>query len=153
MLGDPRSGSKVREALDRDIAKSGKDRCQIVAYRDSQPSAAFHCREDRRDLRSGLWASHVYPILATQSNRTHRVLRKVIAQFKFGIFQESCKFRPKCERVLAGLAERTGGQCKGLRCFDLATDIIQKMPGSFLTQSMTPGETNSSAASFGVDGK
>jgi hypothetical protein len=40
-----------------------------------------------------------------------------------------------------------------MRCLDLATDIIQKMPGSFLTQSMTPSEINSSSASFGVDGK
>jgi hypothetical protein len=30
------------------------------------------------------------------------------------------------ERVLAGLAECAGGQCNGLRCLDLAADIIEK---------------------------
>src|ERR1019366_1553939 len=78
---------------------------------------------------------------------------EVIAQLKFRIFQESCKFPPQPERVLAGFAECAGGQCNGLCCLDLATDILQERLGSFLTQSMTPSETNYSAASFGVDGK
>src|SRR5208282_2886255 len=38
-------------------------------------------------------------------------------------------------------------------CFDLATDIIQQRLGSFLTQSVTPSETNSFASSFPVNGK
>jgi hypothetical protein len=32
MLGDPRSGSKVYEPLDRQIGKPGENRGQIVAY-------------------------------------------------------------------------------------------------------------------------
>jgi hypothetical protein len=32
--------------------EAGKDRCQIVADGSFQPSAAFHNRENRRDLRS-----------------------------------------------------------------------------------------------------
>jgi hypothetical protein len=37
--------------------------------------------------------------------------------------------------VLAGLAERTGGQCNRLRCVDLATDLIQERLGCFLTEN------------------
>jgi len=42
MPGDPRSGSKVREALDREIGKPGENRGQIVAHREFQTAAAFH---------------------------------------------------------------------------------------------------------------
>jgi len=42
MLGDPRSGSKVWEALDREIGKPGENRGQIVANWEFQPAAAFH---------------------------------------------------------------------------------------------------------------
>src|ERR1700687_453155 len=153
MLGDPRSGSKVWEALDREIGKPGENRGQVVAHWEFQPAAAFHDRENRRNLRPRQWAADVYPVLPAQSYGTHRILRKVVAQLKFRIFQESCKFPPQCERVLAGLAECTGGQCNGLCYLDLAPDIIQERLGSFLTQSMTPSETNHSAASFRVDGK
>ena len=54
MLGDPRSGSKVWEPLDREIGKSGEDRGQIVAHRELQPPTAFHDRENRRNLWSRL---------------------------------------------------------------------------------------------------
>src|SRR5712691_8219229 len=133
--GDPRSGSKVWEAPDREIGKPGENRGQIVAHWEFQP-AAFHDRENRRNLRSCQWTTDVYPVLSAQSHRTHRILRKVIAQLKLRIFKEARKFPPQCERVLAGLAECTGGQCNGPCCFDLATDIIQKRLGSFLTQSV-----------------
>ncbi len=41
------------------------------------------------------------------------------------IFQESCKFSPKSECVVAGLADCTGGQGGGLRRFNPATALIQ----------------------------
>jgi hypothetical protein len=75
-------------------------------------------------------------IIPTQSHGTHRILRKVIAQLKFRIFQKSCKFPPKRERVLASLAECAGRQCNGLRCLDLATNILEKRLGCFLTPNM-----------------
>lgn len=34
MLGDPSRGSKVREALDREIGKAGENRGQITAHRE-----------------------------------------------------------------------------------------------------------------------
>jgi hypothetical protein len=52
MLGDPRSGSEVWEALDREIGKPGENRGQIVPHREFQPAAAFHDRENRRNLGS-----------------------------------------------------------------------------------------------------
>jgi hypothetical protein len=91
MPGDPRSGSKVWEAPDREIGKPGENSGKVVAHRNFQPAAAFHDRENRRNLRSCLWAADVYPVLATQSHGTHGLLREVIAQFKFWIFQESGK--------------------------------------------------------------
>src|ERR1039458_2197758 len=153
MLGDPRSGSKLWEALDREIGKPGENRGQIAAHREFQPAAGFHNRENCRDLGARLWTADVYPVFSTQSHGTHGVLRQVVAQLQFGIFQKPCKFPPQRERVSAGLAECTGGQCHRLCCLDLATDIIQERLGSFLTQSTSPSETNYSAASFRVDGK
>jgi len=76
-VGNARSGSEGWEALDRDIGKSGKDRCQIVAHGDFQPTAAFHDRENCRNPRSRLWAADVQPILSTKSYRTHGILRQV----------------------------------------------------------------------------
>src|SRR5258708_2816947 len=78
MLGDPRSGSKVWEALDREIGKPGENRGQIVAYWEFQSAAAFHAREYRGNLGSRLGAAYAYPLLPTQSHGTHRVFRKVI---------------------------------------------------------------------------
>jgi len=153
MLGDPRSGSKAWKAPDCDIGKSGKNRCQVVANGDFQPTAAFHDRENRRDFWPCLWAAYVDPVLPTKSDRTHRILRQVIAQFKFWIFQESGKFLPKRESVVAGVAECAGGQCAGLRCFDPLADLVHERFGYFLTQSMTPSKTNYSSTSFRVDGK
>src|SRR5271156_533200 len=40
MLGDPRSGSKVWEALDREIRKPRENRRQIVADGEFQPATA-----------------------------------------------------------------------------------------------------------------
>ncbi len=122
MLGDPRSGRKLWEALDRAISESGKDRGQIVADTNFQPPAAFHDRENRRDLGSRLCTADVYPVLPTECHGTHRVLRQVITQLKFRIFQESCKFPPQRERVLAGLAECTGGNA-----IDCATSILLRI--------------------------
>ncbi|SRR5712691_5234447 len=66
MLGDPRGGSKVWEALDREIGKPGENRGQIVAHWEFQPAAAFHDRENRRNLGSRLW---------TATPRPHRDLK------------------------------------------------------------------------------
>jgi len=66
MLGDPRSGSKAWEALDRQIGKPRENRGQIVAHREFQPAAAFHDRENGRDLGSRLWTADVYPVLPAQ---------------------------------------------------------------------------------------
>ena len=71
MLGDPRSGSKVWEALDREIGKPGENRGQIVAHWEFQPAAAFHDRQNRRNLGSRLWTADVYPVLPTQCHGTH----------------------------------------------------------------------------------
>jgi hypothetical protein len=88
-------------------------------------------------------------IIPTQSHGTHGILRKVIAQLKFRIFQKSCKFPPKRERVLASLAECAGRQCNGLRCLDLATNILEKRLGCFLTPNMARCSSQRFASSFG----
>jgi hypothetical protein len=113
---------------------------KVIARRDLQPTAAVHDRENRWNLRSRLCAADVDPVLPTQSHGTHGILRKLIAQLKFRIFQKSCKFPPKRERVLASLAECAGRQCNGLRCLDLAPNLAR-------------GNTQRLAASFGVDGE
>src|SRR6266496_2133432 len=50
MPGDPCSGRKVWEALDREIGKPRENRGQIVAHWEFQPAATFHDRENRRNL-------------------------------------------------------------------------------------------------------
>ena len=77
MPGDPHSGSKVWKAPDREIGKPGENCGKVIAHRDLQPTAAFHDRENRRNLRSCLWAADVQPILSTKSYRTHGVFRQV----------------------------------------------------------------------------
>jgi hypothetical protein len=94
MPGDPHSGSKVWKAPDREIGKPGENRGKVIAHRDLQPTAALYDRENRCNLRSRLWAEDVDPVLPTQSRGTHGIIRKVIAQLKFRIFQKSCKFPP-----------------------------------------------------------
>ena len=64
MPGDPHSGSKVWEALDRAISESGENRGQIAVHREFQPAAAFHDRENRRHLWSRMWAADMQPILS-----------------------------------------------------------------------------------------
>ena len=82
-----------------------------------------------------------------------RQRRSLIAQLKFRIFQESRKFPPQCEGVLASLAEGAGGQCNRLRCLDLAANIVEKRRGCFLTQDMAHRSRQRFAASFCIDGK
>src|ERR1019366_2764569 len=153
MPGDPHSGSKVWKAPDREIGKPRENRGKVIAHRDLQPTAAFHDRQNRCNLRSCQWTADVDPVFSTLSHRTHGILRKVIAQLKFRIFQKSCKFPPKRERVLASLAECAGGQCKGLRCLDLAANIVEKRLGCFLTSDMARRSSQCFAASFRIDGK
>ena len=59
MPGNPHSGSNVWEAPDREIGKSGENHGEIIAHREFQPSAAFHDRENRRNLRTRLWTAYV----------------------------------------------------------------------------------------------
>src|ERR1035441_8457089 len=56
---------ECREAPDREIGKPGENRGKVIAHRDLQPTAAFHYRENRCNLRSRLWAADVQPILST----------------------------------------------------------------------------------------
>ena len=125
VLGDPGSGSKVWEALDRAISESGKNRGQILAHWEFRSTAALHDRKDRRDLRSRLWAADVDPVPPSDCDWTHGVLRKIIAQLQFGIFQEPRQLLPQGKRVVAGLGQRATGRCGGACRFDLLPDLIQ----------------------------
>ena len=71
MPADPHSGSKVWKAPDPEIGKPGENRGKVMAHRDLQPTAAFHDRQNRCNLRSCQWAADVQPILSTKSYRTH----------------------------------------------------------------------------------
>jgi hypothetical protein len=65
MVGDPRSGRKLWEAVDREIGKPGEDHGQVVARWEFQPTAAFYDRENRRNLGFRLQTADVYPVLAS----------------------------------------------------------------------------------------
>ena len=77
--GDPRCGSKVWQALDRELSESGKHCGQIVTNLEFQPAAAFNHRKNRRDLRSRQRASYMDPP-PTKSYGTRQVLRQVIVE-------------------------------------------------------------------------
>ena len=62
MPGGPHSGSEIWEAPDRETGKPGENRGKVIAYPDLQPTTAFHDRENRRNLRSRLWAADVRPV-------------------------------------------------------------------------------------------
>src|ERR1035437_7321650 len=68
-LDDPRSGSKVSEAPDREIGKRRENRGHIGADWQFQPAAAFHDRENGRNLWPRLGAADVYPVLPAQEPR------------------------------------------------------------------------------------
>ena len=80
MLAGPSTGSAFWELLYLEISESGKNRSQIVAHWEFQPTAAFQHRKNRRDLGACLRASDVDPVPPAESYGTHRVLREVIAQ-------------------------------------------------------------------------
>jgi len=61
MPGNPHGGSKVRDPLDWEVTEPGENRGKVIAHRNSYPTAAFHDRENRRNLRSRLWAADVQP--------------------------------------------------------------------------------------------
>ncbi len=63
MLRSPSSGSELWKALDREIGEPWQDRRQIVPHGKLHSAAAFYYGEDGCDLRSGLWAAHVNPVL------------------------------------------------------------------------------------------
>jgi hypothetical protein len=65
MPRDPHRGSKVWKAPDREIGKPGENRGKVIAHRNLQPTAAFHDRENRCNLRSRLWAADVDPVLSS----------------------------------------------------------------------------------------
>ena len=65
MPDNPHSGSKLCKAPDREIGKPGENRGKVIAPGDFQATAAFHDRENRRNLRSRLWAANVQPILCS----------------------------------------------------------------------------------------
>ena len=121
-----KSGSKVWEALNREIGEPGYNRSHIFAHWEFQSTATLHHRKNRRDLRSGLRPFDVDPIPSTKSCETHRVFRQIVAQLQFGIFQKAGEFFPERHRVVAGFGERTGWQRIGSRGLDLLPDHIQQ---------------------------
>jgi hypothetical protein len=68
MPGDPDGGSKVWKAPDREIGKPGENRRKVIADRDLEPTAAFHNRENRCNLRSCQWAADVDPVFSVLHN-------------------------------------------------------------------------------------
>ena len=59
-----------------------------------QPTARFHHRENRRDFRARLHASHVQPVLAAECYRAHRVLRQIVGQLHFFVLETALQLRP-----------------------------------------------------------
>ena len=67
---------------------------QIAFHRDTQAAAGFDHRENRRNLRSGLRATHVQPVLAAQRDWAHGVLGQIVGQFDFGVIETAPQLRP-----------------------------------------------------------
>jgi hypothetical protein len=74
--------------VDGAIGQSRQDFGQILADRDIEPPATLHDREDGGDLRPGLLATEVQPVLPTKSNGPHGVLSEVIGELEFRVLEE-----------------------------------------------------------------
>src|SRR5438552_2977332 len=51
---------------------------KVVLHGHAEPAAGFDHRKDRSHLRSGLRATYVQPVLQSQGDRAHGVLRQVV---------------------------------------------------------------------------
>jgi hypothetical protein len=129
---DPHSGSKVWKAADREVVKPGENRGKVIAHRDSQPTAAFHNRENRRNLGSRLWAADVQPILSTKSYRKSRRDPDGLPQPEPFLTEESVRILPLMDQSTKRTSEDRREQPRDL------TSIIELrsgMPGQMLDQA------------------
>jgi len=107
----PSGGRELGDPIDWEVSQARQDRARIVANRDLKPPAGFDYRDNGCNARSGLLASDVDPVAASQGDRAHRVLSQVIGQLQFGIFQETSEPHPKRQRVVASLRQNALWQC------------------------------------------
>ena len=77
MSGDPRSGSKVRETLDREIGEPGENSEKAVSHRDFQPVARFpRPIKSPRPFASPVGCLYV-SVFSTERDRSHGILRQI----------------------------------------------------------------------------
>ena len=119
------SGPGGAGKLEREIGKPGESRGHVVAHSKFQFATAFH--DQRIAVTLGLACGLPICIQFFQPRATGRIefFRKGIAQLKFRIFQESCKFAPQRERILAGLARALEGNAT-----DCAASILLRISSS-----------------------
>jgi len=62
VTGQPGSGRKLRDAIDREICQTRQGRTKRIPDRDFEPAAGFKHRNDWRNAWSGLFAANVDPV-------------------------------------------------------------------------------------------
>ena len=125
MLGDPRSESKVCEPLHRQIGKSGEDRGQIVAQRELQPPTAFQPERIAATFGAAcglpMWIQFFRPRATGRIEFSARLLLNSSS----GYSRNRVSFLHGVSAYWQALLS-TRGQCNGLCCLDLVTEIIQQ---------------------------
>jgi hypothetical protein len=103
-------------APDREIGKPLENRGKVIAHRDLQPTAAFPDRENRRNLRSCLWAANGQPILFFRPRATRRIelSAKFVRSSNSGYSKKQGSCWHSASAFLAGLAECARRQCTAL---------------------------------------
>jgi hypothetical protein len=66
--GQPGSGRKLRDAIDREVCQTRQGRTKIIPDRDFEPAAGFNHRNDCRNAWAGLLATNVDPVTPVSSS-------------------------------------------------------------------------------------
>jgi len=121
----PRGGSRVRQALDGDVWKPRKNRRQIIAHWEFQPTTAFHHRKSRSDLRSRPRTSDVDLSPPSDCDWRHGVLRQVCCSTPVRDIPGPREFSPERDGTVPGLGQCTRRQYHGAYRFDRLPDFTR----------------------------
>src|SRR6266568_1615808 len=125
MPGGPHSGSEIWEAPDRETGKPGENRGKVIAHRDSQPTAAFHDRENRRNLRSCQWTADVQPTFRPRATGRMEFSARLVLSSNSGYSKKRVSFFHSASAYWQALLSALEGKAA-----DCAASILLRISSS-----------------------